>query len=201
MTAPLRTAEAPTSTAEARARLRAAPPLEPPYDDDAPTPKPTEAPQLRIVQGLDCPDELPFGVARPGLRLACGHEPFDEADDPLFAPQPTPRDQLTDPSTHAVRILQGVLEVIARRRPLQQLLPLTTEDVYEQLTAWMYRTARSGQAQPAPPPSLRSVRVTEPADGIAEVAGVIHQETRVRAVALRLEGIDGRWQCTLFRML
>lgn len=201
MTAPLRTAEAPDLTAEARARLRAAPPLEPPYDDDAPAPEPTEAPQLRVVRGLDCHDELPFGLVRAGLRLASRRELTDEDDDPLFAPQPTPRYQLSDPGTHAARILQGVLEVIARRRPLQQLLPLTTEDVYEQLTAWMYRTARPGPPQPVTPPSLRSVRVTEPADGIAEVTGVVFQETRVRAVALRLEGIDGRWQCTHFRML
>jgi len=201
MTAPLRTAEADDHTVDARARLRAAPPLEPPYDDDAPAPASTSAPQLHVVPGLTCPDELPFDPARHGLRRAGRRSTIDEDDDPLFGPQATPRIALTDPGEHGYRILQAILEILARRRPLLQLLPWTSEDVYEELTAWMYRTTRSSGFQQCPSATLRSIRVSEPADGIAEVSGVIFQDNRARAIVLRLEGIDGRWCCTLIRML
>jgi hypothetical protein len=42
---------------------------------------------------------------------------------------------------------------------------------------------------------VKSVRVCEPVDGVAEVAAVISQGGRCRAVAARLEGVDGRWRC------
>lgn len=195
MTSPVRTADVADPAVDARARLRAAPPLEPPYDDDTPAPLMLAVPQLRVVPGLSCPEELPFDLSRRGLRLAGRRT--NEEDDPLFGPQLTPRTALTDPAHHASRILRAVLEILARRRPLHQLLPWTSEDVYEELTAWMYRTAQ----RHGPPATVRSVHVSEPADGIAEVSAVVSQECRVRAVALRLEGVDGRWRCTLLRML
>ena len=40
-----------------------------------------------------------------------------------------------------------------------------------------------------------NLHVTEPADGVAEVAAVLRIENRFRALALRLEGLDGRWRC------
>ena len=43
---------------------------------------------------------------------------------------------------------------------------------------------------------VRSVHVSEPVDGVAEVCAIVQQGPRCRAIALRLEGIDGRWQCT-----
>jgi hypothetical protein len=43
---------------------------------------------------------------------------------------------------------------------------------------------------------VSSVRLTEPADGVAEVAATVRRGRRTTAVALRLEGLDGRWQCT-----
>jgi hypothetical protein len=40
------------------------------------------------------------------------------------------------------------------------------------------------------------VHVAEPADGVAEVAAMVRRGARTTAVAVRLEGLDGRWQCT-----
>lgn len=37
------------------------------------------------------------------------------------------------------------------------------------------------------------MHVCEPGDGIAEISAVVLLEGRVRALALRLEGTDGRW--------
>ncbi|MFP5347666.1 MAG: Rv3235 family protein [Actinomycetes bacterium] len=43
---------------------------------------------------------------------------------------------------------------------------------------------------------VKKVRVCEPADGVVEGCGVVVQGDRVRAVAVRLEGMDGRWRAT-----
>lgn len=202
---------------ETPARLRAAPPLEPPYDDESAA---IGAPALRVVPGLDtgltaefvsglvpghvsglgAADELPFERGRAGLRIAGWHL-TDEDDDPFFAPQPTPRVELSDPALHGRRILRAVFEVLGRRRPLQQLLPWTTEDVYEELTAWVYRRMRADSQPQSAPAMVRSVRAGEPADGVAELTAVVHLDGRVRAVVLRLEGADGRWRCTLLRLV
>jgi len=206
MTAPLRAhqpADLGDAAVEARARLRAAPPLEPPYDDETPAPVDIGIPLLSVVPGLSVGDELPFDRIRRGLRAAGRRwaADDDDAEDAFFGHQPTPRLALSDPGQHAARLLRAVLEVLARRRPLHQLLPWTSEDVYEELTAWMYRTARPRGVRYGRPATLRSLRIGEPADGIAEITGVVVQEDRARAVALRLEGVDGRWCCTLLRML
>ena len=41
---------------------------------------------------------------------------------------------------------------------------------------------------------VRSVRVCEPADGVAEACAVVLDGGRVRALAMRLVGMDGRWR-------
>lgn len=44
--------------------------------------------------------------------------------------------------------------------------------------------------------AMTSVRVSQPADGVAEVAAVYRATGRAHAVAFRLQGIDGRWRMT-----
>jgi hypothetical protein len=43
---------------------------------------------------------------------------------------------------------------------------------------------------------VRRIRVCEPADGVVEACAVVVSHGRVRALALRLEGLDGRWLVT-----
>jgi aerobic-type carbon monoxide dehydrogenase small subunit (CoxS/CutS family) len=40
---------------------------------------------------------------------------------------------------------------------------------------------------------VRSVRLCEPGDGVAEACAVVIDGARVRALAMRLVGLDGRW--------
>ena len=42
--------------------------------------------------------------------------------------------------------------------------------------------------------------MSEPVDGVAEVAALVRRGARSTAVALRLEGLDGRWQCTALEL-
>lgn len=196
MTAPLRTDETDLLGLAVPARLQSAPPLEPPYDDDTTPVPPARGPVLRLVPGPDSMEELLFDAPEPELRRTRRPSLADP-----FERQPTPRAELPDPGRHAAHVIQAVLEVLVRRRPLLQLMPWTSEEVYEELTAWLYRCDSSRPSRRVEPAALRSIKVSEPADGVAEVTAVVRHGQRSRAVALRLEGIDGRWHCTLFRVL
>lgn len=50
------------------------------------------------------------------------------------------------------------------------------------------------------PAVVRRVRVQEPADGVVEACAVIVHQDRVRAMALRLRGLDGRWIVTALQV-
>jgi hypothetical protein len=43
---------------------------------------------------------------------------------------------------------------------------------------------------------VRSVHLSEPSDGVAEISAHLWIDGRGTAVALRAEGRDGRWVCT-----
>jgi hypothetical protein len=196
MTATLRVPDEGAPTPAAAARLRPAPPLDPPYDTGSPPPAYGDARALRLVPRQSHVQELPLEESR-GLRIT--RMPDRDGDEFEFSL--TPRAALPDPGQHAARLMQAILEVLARRRPLTQLMGWTSEDVYEQFTWWLQPGVGHPPLRDAPPGALRSIRVSEPADGVAEVTAIVAQKDRMRAAVLRLEGIDGRWQCTLLRVL
>lgn len=167
-------------------QLRPVPPLEPPYDDvvEAPTHQalhlvpggPADGPQLVIEAPAPT---LPFA----DLRLSAPAEGF--------AARLTPRAELPDPHRWTSMLVQAMSEVLAGRRPLQQLMPWTDEGVYLQITGRLRR-----RRSPAVPPRVSSVHLSEPRDGVIEACAVLRNGARNQAVALRLEGKDGRWRCT-----
>jgi hypothetical protein len=180
------------------------PATEPPYDDEwggarRATPPPD------VVQGtLALAFVLPNGIAAtpaapPGLRLVVT-DPDAEADaDAIdFGPQPTGTFALPEARRWAGRFAQAIVEVLAGDRPLAQLIRWTTTAVYDDVAALIVGPGS------APADStrgvVRSVHVSEPADGIAEVAALVRRGGRSTAVALRLEGLDGRWQCTALEL-
>ena len=188
---------APTPTASLR---RLPPPeLEPPYDDDAGPQALTGGPGA--VQGAlalvlpAVPSSLLPTRAR-GLRLV---PPLDGSTDDRFGARPTPRSELPAPGPWSGRLVQALLEVLAGTRPVQQLLRWTSQSVYADLEDAVTpstgrKPVRAGSRPGAA--TVRSVHVSEPAEGIAEVCAVVARTGRTRAVALRREGVDGRWQCT-----
>jgi hypothetical protein len=160
--------------------VRRAPRLEPPYDDEV------ASPRLRLVP---MQPELPFDEPAPRR--------FEQPVD-FFDPQPTSRMQLPEPEPWAARFVQAVLEMLVGRRPAAQLQDWTSSPVLAGLTA---AAGRRRWATPGlPPPMIRSIRIGEPADGVAEACAVIQRGHRYFAVAARLEGIDGRWRCVAFRL-
>jgi hypothetical protein len=49
--------------------------------------------------------------------------------------------------------------------------------------------------------TLSEVKIGNPRDGIVEAALVVRGTHRIRAAALRLEGLDRRWRATSFALL
>ena len=81
---------------------------------------------------------------------------------------------------------------------MSQLVRWTTTSVYDDLAALVVGPAavRGAAARGV----VRSIHVSEPVDGVAEVAALVRRGARSTAVALRLEGLDGRWQCTALEL-
>jgi hypothetical protein len=175
------TADASQPGGPSRCRLVPSPCCEPPFDDELPEPP---------VEPLPGQRELGLVFQLRG-GIAAVPEPAIEIDaDDDFGPAPTRRSDLPDPRPWAGRFAQAVLEVAAGARPPSQLLRWTSAPVYDAVHA------AAGALTGGHRPVLRSVHVSEPADGIAEVCALGRIGDRVRALALRFEGLDGRWQCT-----
>jgi hypothetical protein len=122
------------------------------------------------------------------------------SDEQVFGPQRTARDDLPDPTEWAARIVRSLLEVMTGLRPAPQVVRWTTPEVYAVVArrgALVARRAAEGRGQRTRHPvAIQRVRVCEPADGVAEAAVVVRHGPRVRAVAVRLVGQDGRWRVT-----
>lgn len=118
--------------------------------------------------------------------------------DPDFGPQPTSSCDLPDPGATCSALIQAVIEVLAGTRPASQLARWLSSDVYAAVSrrAALGTRMRRGAAPTARHAVVRGVRVCEPTDGVVEGSAVVVEHDRVRAVAVRLEGMDGRWRAT-----
>ncbi len=198
------------------------PVTEPPFDDEAAPGRPDAAvvppgyiPQRETQGSLALAYVLPGGVAavpEPSAPLSLvdmpGHDvPGDDADGDadraerevtaFVARQPTRSVQLPDPRRWAARLAQGIVEAMYGHRPLQQLIRWTDEPVY----ALLERRRTAQRTRGGPRPVVRSVRVCQPGDGVVEASVVVDTGGRCRALAIRLEGLDGRWRCTALEIL
>lgn len=179
------------------------PACEPPYDDERDSHGGPAAGPPAVQGTLALAFVLPSGVpaspvAPPELRLVPRPEAEDDADAVDFGPQPTSTVDLPEARGWAGRFAQAVVEVLAGDRPAAQLVRWTTTPVYEEVTGLIAGpgVTRGDTARGV----VRSVHVSQPADGIAEVAALVRRGARSTALALRLEGLDGRWQCTALEL-
>jgi hypothetical protein len=82
---------------------------------------------------------------------------------------------------------------------------LVNQSVYNAIatraTGMKLRSQMTKESVARPVFSLGNIIISEPRDGVCEAAAIVHGPTRVRAVALRLEGLDNTWKATSFRML
>jgi hypothetical protein len=156
--------------------VRPAPPREPPFDDELPDPRPLHG---RLDQRL----------------------PFDRPPTPaLWQPRPPRPRELPDPGPWGRRLLIGMIETAGGHRPLQQLAALLSPSVARGLGTDFESAARTGTRHWLHRATVRSVRVTEPVAGVAELCATVETGRRVRAIALRLEAQHGRWRCTRLQL-
>ena len=123
----------------------------------------------------------------------------------LFARQHTSSADLPDPRPLVSTLAGGVLEVLAGVREVNQLARWLDEEPYETLVlrANLAVRARRARGRPAQQPAdmMRRVRGSSPAAGVGVATAIITPPVRTRAVAMRLEGYDGRWRATSLAML
>jgi len=155
----------------------------------------------------------PAGPGGAGVRGAAGRgagvggadftTAHAEAGYRLAVTRAARRGDLPDPRPVAGELAQAVVEVLAGDRPLTQLLTRFDDHTYAQLAARApdpathptLGPARAG-IHPWQRPKIRTVHVSRPAAGVAEVTARVQTNGRSRAVALRLEEWQGRWRCS-----
>lgn len=185
------------------------PAAEPPYDDEpaghtgrAHRPGRT----TRTDGALALETRLADAIRQPAPKLALVRsKPLTRRmidDETLFGRQPTPTAALPDPRRWAGRLGRAVSEVLCGDRPVTQLMRWTDEAVYADVSRRANALAKAGCARRGARNrvSVLSVHVCEPRDGIAEASVHVRQGHRSRAIALRLEGLDGRWRCTALQL-
>lgn len=122
-----------------------------------------------------------------------------------FAPQPTSASELPDPAPLLRSLTQGVLEVLAGVREIDQLARWFSEDAFHSLVTRANLSARARSARGVAParPSFEilSIRCAAPRDDVVEAVVVVAGPGRTRAVAIRLEGLDRRWRATSLAIL
>ncbi|WP_392544910.1 Rv3235 family protein [Oryzobacter telluris] len=126
------------------------------------------------------------------------------SDEQVFGPQRTVSADLPEPTRWSGQIALAMLEVMTGSRPATQVLRWTTPEVYAVLARRSARVGRRVAEGRAPRGRQRlvvvRVRVCEPADGVAEAAVIVRHGPRVRAVALRLVGQDGKWKVSALQV-
>ena len=134
----------------------------------------------------------PTRPATPDLRLVPGTGP---GGGPGSGPD--------EVSAWAARFAQGVVEVLGGDRPLQQLVRWTSRRVYldlERRVRILTRSCPSDQRLRTVRAQVRSVHVCHPTAEAAEVSVHVRHGRRSRALAARLELVQGRWQCTALQL-
>ena len=99
----------------------------------------------------------------------------------------------------AHRFASAVVEVIGGDRGPSQLLRWTTERVYADLqrrAALLARTTPGDRRVRRLRSQVRSVHVFCPSPQAAEISVHVRHGERSRAIAARIELLDGRWCCT-----
>jgi hypothetical protein len=130
-------------------------------------------------------------IQKPRLYLI--PSTFGEEYDAEFAPKPTSACDLPDIRQLTFQFIHNVVEIWAGRRTASQVQAMCHHLIFADLQ----RTA--GQQKLVG--KIRKIKVTEPLDGISETTVTIRYGDRLRVVAIRFEGLDGRWLCTALTLI
>ena len=122
-----------------------------------------------------------------------------------FGPQYNKTSELPNPDASLRALATGVVEVIGGARQIGQLSRYLTDDVYQRLArrAILAREQREelGQKAHFQNFSVQNMITSSPRDGVIESVVLLKSPRRVRAVTIRLEGINSRWRATSVTVL
>lgn len=126
-------------------------------------------------------------------------------DEDFFGFQHTLRTELPDPTTLVENLAGSLMEILAGARELDQISRWVTDEVYRNLLTRVQASARARAvkkiAAHRPTFSLGRALVSFPAEYAAECVILVHGRARTRSIAIRLEGLDGRWRATAIHVL
>ncbi|GAA1816962.1 hypothetical protein HC028_10645 [Planosporangium flavigriseum] len=192
-------------------RIRRAPALDPPSDDDR-----------RADDHPVCPGQLALFTSVHGAQVGSGHAvrtrqrrgearrvalATDDPTPPRAIPAGTSSSAATPPiQVAASRFVAGCVEVLNGFRPVGHLRALTAPveftAVAKQLTRRAMRVRMPGRDAAIPERlGLRRLRVFEQPTGVAEAVAVLQRGEKSWAMALRFEQRRGRWLCTLLEVI
>jgi hypothetical protein len=122
--------------------------------------------------------------------------PLDTDD--YFGAEFTKGSDLGDPKPVLAFLAQSVIETLAGIRDIEQCARWLSDGVYQQLRQKSVASTRSRAES-----NVRALRpnlvvgkmsVFSPREGVIEGVVIVHNMNRARAVAIRLEGYNGRWR-------
>lgn len=116
----------------------------------------------------------------------------------FFDRQPTSTQDLAPAVPWAANLSRSIAEVLEGSRDASQLTRWVTPEILTRLARRGTLARRYGHSAGAT--GVRTVRACHVRDGVVEVTAVIVVREQVRAMALRLEGLDGRWLLTVLEM-
>lgn len=153
---------------------------------------PDLSPPIIDPLALVLPDAGPF--VQGTLAISFGRDPHAHTvpGDPMgFGPQRTLSDDLPEPEAWVRHMARALVEVMSGARPAPQVIRWTTPEVYSRVAR--RNAVSSRRTLVARPAIVLRVRICHPADGVVEACAVVVDDGRVRALAMRLTGVDRRW--------
>ncbi|GAB3495687.1 Rv3235 family protein [Flexivirga lutea] len=133
--------------------------------------------------------------SQPALRVVLGAGDTD----PQFGPQATRSQSLPEPGAWLQRMAGALLECMTGVRSPAQIARWVSPLIYERVNARSVIAKRRG-ARPLHRSLVRRVHLCEPDDGVVEASVVVQHDGRVRAMAVRMVGVDGRWMVTAMEL-
>lgn len=122
-----------------------------------------------------------------------------DAYDSYFGPQATTTTDLPEACAWARRMILATLEACDGSRSADQLGRWLAPEVHERVTRRGQLARRRGGRRHGPP-VVRALLACHPVDGVCEISAVVRTQGRIRALALRMSGVDGRWLVTAFEL-
>jgi hypothetical protein len=162
------------------------PDCEPPFDDER-----TPADRVRALRPSDRQRRQYRSDSAVPATVVTAVPPW--SDEPDVGIRATRAGDMPGVARVATMLARGLVEALSGVRSVEQLRSHCAPEVFAGV--------EDLPMVPGPGlPTLLSVRSCQPADGVAEVSAVFRRAGRVRALAFRLQGVDGRWRLTALQV-